>query len=88
MTSASCYITSASRYHPRYQRRFSMYIRGLILRNWLRQFRLEGKLLCQTMCYNIAKIVQKIHIHKTNSKFLWRVFRGNNIRHNMDVANT
>ena len=30
VTSASRYITSASRYHPRYQSRFSMYIRGLI----------------------------------------------------------
>ena len=28
--SASCYITSASRYHPRYQSRSLMYIRGLI----------------------------------------------------------
>ena len=27
---ASRYITSASRYHPRYQSRSSMYIRGLI----------------------------------------------------------
>ena len=32
--SASCYIKSASRYHPCYQRRFSMYIRGLIPRNF------------------------------------------------------
>ena len=30
VTSASRYITSASRYHPRYQSRSSMYIRGLI----------------------------------------------------------
>ena len=30
---ASRYIKSASRYHPRYQRRSSMYIRGLIPRN-------------------------------------------------------
>ena len=34
MTSASSYITSASCYHPRYQSRFSMYIRGLIPRNF------------------------------------------------------
>ena len=34
VTSASRYITSASRYHPRYQRRPSMYIRGLIPRNF------------------------------------------------------
>ena len=33
-TSASRYKTSASRYHPRYQSRSSMYIRGLILRNF------------------------------------------------------
>ena len=32
VTSASRYITSASRYHPRYQSRSSMYIRGLIQR--------------------------------------------------------
>ena len=32
--SASRYITSASRYHPRYQSRSSMYIRGLIPRNF------------------------------------------------------
>ena len=32
--SASRDITSASRYHPRYQSRFSMYIRGLIPRNF------------------------------------------------------
>ena len=34
VTSASRYITSASRYHPRYQNRSSMYIRGLIPRNF------------------------------------------------------
>ena len=27
-------VTSASSYHPRYQSRFSMYIRGLIPRNF------------------------------------------------------
>ena len=32
--SASSYITSASRYHPRYQGRSLMYIRGLIPRNF------------------------------------------------------
>ena len=34
VTSASRYITSAPRYHPRYQSRSSMYIRGLIPRNF------------------------------------------------------
>ena len=34
VTSASRYITSASGYHPRYQRRSSMFIRGLIPRNF------------------------------------------------------
>ena len=34
VTSASRYITSTSRYHPRYQRRSSMYVRGLIPRNY------------------------------------------------------
>ena len=34
VTSASRYKTSASRYHPRYQSRSSMYIHGLILRNF------------------------------------------------------
>ena len=34
VTSASRYITSASRYHPRYQSRSSMYIRSLIPRNF------------------------------------------------------
>ena len=34
VTSASRYITSASRYHPRSQSRSSMYIRGLIPRNF------------------------------------------------------
>ena len=34
VTSASRYITSASSYHPRYQSRSSMYIRGLIPRNF------------------------------------------------------
>ena len=34
VTLASRYITSASRYHPRYQSRSSMYIRGLIPRNF------------------------------------------------------
>ena len=33
VTSASRYITPASRYHPRYQSRSSMYICGLIQRN-------------------------------------------------------
>ena len=43
VTSASRYITSASRYHPRYQSISSIYIRGLIpqiSRNWPRQYRL------------------------------------------------
>ena len=34
VTSTSRYITSASRYHPRYQSRSSMYIRGLIPQNF------------------------------------------------------
>ena len=34
VTSVSRYMTSASRYHPRYQSRSSMYIRGLIPRNF------------------------------------------------------
>ena len=34
VTSTSRYITSASRYHPRYQSRSSMYVRGLIPRNF------------------------------------------------------
>ena len=40
VTSASSYIASASRYHPRYQSRSSMYIRSLIPRNWPKQFQL------------------------------------------------
>ena len=35
MASASRYITSASRYHPRYQSRASLYILGLIPLNFL-----------------------------------------------------
>ena len=34
VTSASRFITSAPHYHPRYQSRSSMYIRGLIPRNF------------------------------------------------------
>ena len=34
VTSASCYITSASRYHSRYQSGSSMYICGLMPRNF------------------------------------------------------
>ena len=34
VTSVSRYITSLSRYHPRYQSRSSMYIRGLIPQNF------------------------------------------------------
>ena len=34
VTSASRYITSAPRYHPRYRSRCSMYIRGLIPRTF------------------------------------------------------
>ena len=34
VTPASRYITSASRYHPRYQRRSPMFIHGLIPRNF------------------------------------------------------
>ena len=34
VTSASRYITSESRYHPRYRSRSSMYILGLIPRNF------------------------------------------------------
>ena len=33
VTSASCYIMSASHYYPHFQYRSSMYIRGLIPRN-------------------------------------------------------
>ena len=43
VASASRYITSASRYHPRYQSRSSMFISGLILRNWPRQLRLTQR---------------------------------------------
>ena len=39
VTSVSHYVTSASRY----QSRFSMYTRGLIPRNWLRQFQLTNQ---------------------------------------------
>ena len=39
MTSASRYVTSASRY----QNRSSMCVRGLISRNWSRQFRLTNQ---------------------------------------------
>ena len=35
VTSASRYIMSASRYHPRYKSRSSMYIRGLIPGNFV-----------------------------------------------------
>ena len=35
VTSVSCYIMSASRYLPHYQSRSSMYIRGLIPRNFV-----------------------------------------------------
>ena len=41
VTSAIRYITSASRYHPRYQSRSSMYIPGRIPRNLPRQFQLQ-----------------------------------------------
>ena len=34
MALASCYITSARHYHPSYKIRSSMYIRGLIPRNF------------------------------------------------------
>ena len=34
VTSASLYVTSASRYHPRYQSKSSMYIRGMTPRNF------------------------------------------------------
>ena len=34
VTSASSYIATASRYQPRYQSRSSMYIRGLLPRNF------------------------------------------------------
>ena len=34
VTSAFRHVTSASRYHPRYQSRSSMYIRGVIPRNF------------------------------------------------------
>ena len=49
VTSASRYITSASRYHQRYQSRSLMYIRGLIPRNWPRQFLLII-LVCLKTC--------------------------------------
>ena len=45
VTSASGYITSAPRYHPRYQSRSSIYMRGLIpqnFANWPGQFQLKG----------------------------------------------
>ena len=46
VTSASRYITSVSGYHPRYQRRSSMYIRGLIPRNFAKS--VEAVLIAST----------------------------------------
>ena len=61
VTSASCYITSASRYHPRYQSRSSMYIRGLISRNFVElaeAVRLIGRTL------NVTMVSDKDHQNK------------------------
>ena len=44
VTSASRYITSALRYHPRYQSRSSMYIHGLIPRNFVELANLQFRL--------------------------------------------
>ena len=56
VTSASRYITSASRYHPRFQRRFSMFIRGLIPQNLAELAKavpidLNGVLLVGVVCW-------------------------------------
>ena len=59
VTSASRYIMSASRYHPRYQSRSSMYIRGLIPRNWPRQFRLE-RFLSELSSNYVVKLVNDL----------------------------
>ena len=57
VTSASRYITSASRYHPRYQSRSSMYILGLIPRNFAEMAEAVqiGTLLCLLLSTAEAK---------------------------------
>ena len=56
VTSASGNITSASRYHPRFQSRTSLYIRGLIPRNFaeLAEAVPIGELQIYTSAYRIA----------------------------------
>ena len=66
VTSASRYITSASRYHPRYQSRSSAYIRGLIQRNFaeLAQAVPIVTLSCHvkvaSSCYVASQRIQKL----------------------------
>ena len=68
VTPASRYITSASRYHPRYQSRHSMYIRGLIPRNFaeLAEAVPIGVYLCNKyqhfMCWSLSLSWQH-HMH-------------------------
>ena len=69
MTTASRYITSASRYKPRYQSNFSMYLRGLIPWNFaelaeavpIEIFYTKMNSLVFVKCRNIKDVVLNVY---------------------------
>ena len=84
VTSASRYITSASRKHPRYQSRSSMYIRGLIPRNFAELAEAvpiasadDGLTLCVGWIHGrIPQFTQKTKTKKKqNFNYLFRITR-------------
>ena len=56
VTSSSRYIMSASHYHPRYQSRSSMYIRGLIPRNFVE---LAGAVQIDSIHHGLPRMEQR-----------------------------
>ena len=74
VTSSSRYITSASHYHTRYQSRSSMYIRGLIPRNWPWQFRLVCNHLAEEERTGCFTLFLWMHVFSVYSSLYHRPF--------------
>ena len=72
VTSASRYITSASRYHLRHQTRPSMYIRGLIPLNF---------------AVELVSVAQQHDFNLTSSQTLKTGFRAILVKFSMDIQN-
>ena len=81
VTPASRYIPSASRYHPRYQRRSSMYIRGLMPRNFteIAEAILIGFLtICQSTYWRVSSL-QRVNPEQVLTLELWGLYDRDNL---------